>query len=263
MDTTMIVMTVVIIAGLGIVIGIALGAAEKRFAVKTDPREEAILEVLPGNNCGGCGYPGCAGLAAAIVRGEAEVNGCQVGGSKVAVKVAGIMKVEASEVEHKVAYVKCSGFIDSAQNAYDYSGIETCLMASHVVNKGPKACIYGCLGYGDCVKVCDFAAMHIVRGIATVNWDNCRACRKCIKACPKKLIELVPYDKKYHVRCSSTEKGKATMKVCTVGCIGCGICEKTCRQGAIKVHDNVAHIDYMKCINCGECASVCPKGVIR
>ena len=52
------------------------------------------------------------------------------------------------------------------------------------------------------------------------------------------------------------------MSVCKAGCIGCRACEKVCRLEAIKVENNIAHIDYDKCVGCGLCAGKCPKGII-
>jgi len=263
MDISMIIMTTVILSGVALVLGLFLGVSNKKFAVEVDPREEAIINVLPGNNCGGCGFAGCSGLAAAIVAGKAEVNGCPVGGAPVGKKVAELMGVDSANMVHKVAYVKCAGDCEAASTAYDYSGAESCKMVSLMQNQGPKACVYGCTGFGDCVKACPFDSIHILNGIAVVDRETCKACGKCVKACPKNLIELIPYDNKYHVRCASKDKGKDVMKYCKAGCIACKICEKACKSDAVKVEDNIACIDYDKCVNCGACAEKCPKKVIQ
>ena len=252
----------VIVGVVGLIIGLFLGIAAISFKVEVDEREEAILEVLPGNNCGGCGYAGCSGLAAAIVKGEAPVNACPVGGENVGNKVAEIMGVEAEAGNRKVAFVHCKGDCNKAKSDYQYFGVEDCAMVAFVPGGGPKSCNYGCLGYGSCVKACPFDAIHVVDGIAVVDKEACKACGKCVAACPKNLISLVPYDAKHIVACSSKDKGPVAMKVCDVACIGCGLCKKNCPIGAIEVVDFHAVIDQEKCTKCGKCAEVCPKKCI-
>ena len=262
MSITGIIFAAVIVGGTGILIGFFLGIAGEKLKVEVDPREEAITGVLPGNNCGGCGYAGCSGLAAAIVKGEAEVGGCPVGGAPVSAQVAEIMGVKAGASVRRVAFVKCAGTCEKAKKDYDYYGEEDCAMLAFVPNGGPKTCNYGCLGYGSCVKACPFDAVHIVDGIAVVDKEACKACGKCVAACPKNLIEIIPYEAKQKVHCASQGKGKEVMAACSVGCIGCKLCEKNCSAGAITVENNIAHIDYDKCTGCGICADKCPKKVI-
>lgn len=257
-----VIIATILIGCVGLFVGIFLGVAGISFAVETDPREEQVLSELPGNNCGGCGFAGCAGLAAAIAKGEAAVNACPVGGDPVGNKIAAIMGVEAEAGEKMVAFVMCQGDCDKAHTDYEYSGAEDCSMLAFVPNGGPKSCNHGCLGYGNCVKACPFDAIHVVNGVAFVDKDACKACGKCVAACPKHLIELVPYKSEIHVSCSSTEKGPVVMKACDVGCIGCGICKKNCPSEAIEVNDFLAKIDYEKCTNCGTCKEKCPKKAI-
>lgn len=251
-----------IVGGTGLVIGVFLELAGKKFAVEVDEKEQAILDVLPGNNCGGCGFPGCSGLAAAIAAGEAEISACPVGGTPVAGQIGEIMGQSAGEQVREVAFVKCGGTCDKAKQDYDYYGVEDCTMMNFMQNSGPKSCNYGCHGFGSCVKVCPFDAIHVIDGIAVVDKDACKACKKCIAACPRNLIELVPYDHQHLVVCSSKDKGKDVMAACSVGCIGCKMCEKVCEFDAVHVEDNIAHIDTAKCTNCGACAEKCPKKCI-
>lgn len=262
MDITAIILAAVVVGGTGIIIGVILGIAGEKFKVEVDPKEEAVLGVLPGNNCGGCGFAGCSGLAAAIAKGEADIASCPVGGAPVAAKIGEIMGVEAGESVREVAFVKCAGNCENANQDYAYYGVEDCSMMSFVPNGGPKTCNFGCLGFGECLKACPFDAIHIVNGVAVVDKEECKACGKCIKACPKNLIELVPYDAKHAVQCSSQDKGKQVMTACKVGCIGCKMCERVCPSEAVKVENNIAHIDQTKCTGCGACAQKCPKKII-
>ena len=262
MNITAILIATVVVAGVGLFIGIFLGVAGMKFEVEVNENEEAVRECLPGNNCGGCGYPGCDGLAAAIANGEAPVNACPVGGDAVGNKIAEIMGQDVVESVRKVAFVKCAGDCEKTHENFKYTGVEDCEMMAFVPGGGAKSCDYGCLGYGSCVKACPFDAIHIVNGIAVVDKEACKACGKCVEKCPKHLIELVPYDQNVFVHCSSTAKGKAVTASCDLGCIGCKKCEKTCPSEAIKVDNFCAHIDYEKCTNCGACKDVCPRKII-
>ncbi len=257
------ILTATAVVGLvGLFIGLFLGIAAIKFEVKTDEKEEAVLGVLPGNNCGGCGYAGCSGLAAAIAKGEAPVNACPVGGEKVGQKIAEIMGVEAESGGRKVAFVKCIGTCEKANVDYEYHGSQDCRMVSFVPAGGPKSCSYGCAGYGSCVRACPFDAIHVVDGVAVVDKEKCVACGKCVATCPNHLIELVPYDAEHLVQCSSHDKGKDVKAKCDSGCIGCTLCTKQCEFDAIHMDNNVAVIDYDKCTNCGKCAAKCPVKVI-
>ena len=178
MNIGAIIAATVLVAAVGLFIGVFLGVAGKKFAVEVDEKEVAVREALPGNNCGGCGYAGCSGLAAAIAKGEAPVNQCPVGGAPVAAKIGAIMGVDAGAGEKKVAFVKCAGTCDKTQKDYEYTGNEDCASMMFVPNGGPKACNYGCLGFGSCVKACPFDAIHIVDGIAVIDKEACKASGK-------------------------------------------------------------------------------------
>jgi len=253
---------ILIVSGLGLIFGLGLSYASKKFEVKVDERVAKVREVLPGANCAACGMTGCDGFAEAVVEGKCTVSGCPVGGSEVAKKIGEILGVEAGDVERKVARVMCSGTYDKCREKFDYSGIEDCAAAANLYG-GPSACSYGCLGKGNCVKACPFGAIVIEDGLAKVMASKCTACGKCAAACPKKIVELVPVCLEYTVRCSSLDRGNIVRQNCDVGCIGCGRCTKACPEGAIKLNGTLAKIDPALCKNCGECFKVCPTKSIQ
>lgn len=257
------IISILVVGIIGLLIGILLSLASIKFEVKVDENEEKIRAILPGNNCGACGYPGCDGLACAIAKKEAPINQCPVGGEEVAKKIGEIMHLEVENHVHLVAYVKCKGTCDQIQTQYQYDGIHDCLSAAIVPGSGDKKCRFGCIGYGSCVKACAFGAIHIIDGVAQVDQDKCKSCQKCMDACPQHLIEMVPYDSTYHVRCNSHDKGPIVNAGCQVGYLGCRMCTKVCPVNAITVDDFLAHIDYSKCIHCGNCKDKCPRKIIE
>ncbi len=258
-----VILAVVLLTVMGAVFGAILGFAAKVFAVQKDPKEEAVLGCLPGANCGGCGFPGCAGYAAAVAAGKADVNRCAAGGAAVAAQIGEIMGVTAEATVRKVAVVHCTGCgVDHTK--YNYEGVKDCLSASLMSGGGPLGCDYGCLGFGSCEKVCPFDAIHVKDGVAVVDEEKCKACEKCVDVCPRHIIALEPYKTKKHVAipCSSKAKGPVVTKVCSNGCIGCSLCAKACPKQAITVENFLARIDYDKCVGCGLCAQKCPRGLI-
>lgn len=228
---TNILVPVAVLAIMGLLFAVILGQISTKFEVEVDDTEEAVLNALPGANCGACGYPGCAGCAKAIAKGEAEVSACVIGGPSVTEAVASAMGVESLATSDKqVAVVKCNGTCENAEDLYEYGGIDDC-RAQISLFGGKKACNYGCLGCGSCVKACKFDAIHMVDGVALVDKEKCVACEACVKTCPKEIIEMVPYSQKAVVKCSSHDKGKEVRANCKVGCIGCTICARTYPEG--------------------------------
>ncbi|HAT03143.1 MAG TPA: ferredoxin [Oribacterium sp.] len=258
-----VIVAAILVGATGLILGMFLGVASEKFKVEVDEKEALVRAALPGNNCGGCGYPGCDGCAKAIAAGEAPVNQCPVGGAPVAAKIAEIMGASAGDdgADKKVAFVRCQGSCDKAKQAYKYTGIADCSDLAVVPNASEKECPYSCCGYGSCVKACKFDAIHIVNGVAVVDKEKCVACGACIKACPKHIIDFVPYKKKHIVACQSHLKGKTVKDACSIGCIACGLCEKNCPFDAIHVIDDLATMNE-NCKDCGICAQKCPTGAI-
>ena len=257
-----IIAAIAVLGALGALFGLILSVASKIFEVKKDPREEAILSHLAGANCGGCGYPGCGGCAAAILAGNAPVTACAPAGPDNAAAIAEIMGMAAPTGERQVAFVRCNGG-EAAKKRFEYVGVHDCLSATKIA-AGPLDCRFGCLGFGSCVAACKFDAIHVgENGAAVVDKEKCTNCGACREACPRKLIVEVPYSKKVFVNCSNKDKGPAVTKVCANSCIGCGLCQRTCKFDAIHVVNNVAVIDYAKCKGCTMCAKACPRNAIE
>ena len=258
-----IIAAVLVLGILGAVFGLVLAVASKVFEVKKDPREEQILSHLAGANCGGCGFPGCDGYAAAVAKGEAPTNKCVAAGPEAAAKIAEIMGVSAGDAVKMVAFVPCSGSEGHAVKRFNYKGPKNCQAAMLFGGKSNMDCRFACIGLGNCVDACQFGAMHIVDGVAKVDREKCVGCGACVNVCPKKIVKLVPYDQHVEVACSSHDKGAAVNKICDAGCIGCMKCQRECPADAIVVKDNLAMIDVSKCVQCGHCADICPRHIIK
>lgn len=259
-----ILLAIILVAGIGLICGIGLSVASELMAVPKDETADKIRECLPGANCGACGFSGCDGYAAALSEGKTkETNLCAPGGADTAADIAAVLGVEAGEIVPMSAFVHCNGTPENTEIKLNYQGKQSCKMASQLFG-GPKECVYGCIGYGDCVNACEYDAIKISDGVARVNPMLCKACKKCISICPKGLIELVPmYKTLATVTCKNHNKGAFTRKECKVGCIGCMKCQKACEFGAVTVENNTAHVDYSKCTGCGKCVEQCPTGSIK
>ncbi len=251
-------------AGVSLLMGLVILLVFRFFRVETNPLQKLIEDVLPGVNCGGCGYSGCAAYAAALADGSEPLTTlCTAGGQDTATDVAQVMGLEAGTVIPTVANVFCQGTTKNTHKRYDYTGPEHCAAATGLFS-GPNSCTFGCLGFGDCVAVCEFNAIYIEDGIAHINHENCTACGKCVDACPKHIIHMIPkHELATNVTCSNHWPPKIVRKACTVGCIACGRCVRVCPVDAIVIEDNLAVIDQVSCIHCGKCIEVCPTNAIR
>lgn len=265
-----ILIAVAVLGGIALVSAVVLYVCSKKFAVYEDPRLGQVTALLPGANCGGCGYPGCSGMASALVKGAdaGSLDGlyCPVGGAEVMGQVADLLGMAVANTEPKVAVVRCNGTCELRPRIAEYSGLRTCT-AMNSCGAGETGCGYGCLGCGDCVSACSFGAIKIndETGLPEVDEDKCTACGACVNSCPRHIIELRKRgvrNRRVYVRCVNKDKGAAAMKACKAACIGCGKCEKECKFGAIIIQGNLSYIDPDKCRLCRKCVEVCPTHAI-
>lgn len=260
-------LTIISLCAIGVTAAIILYFVAQKFKVIEDPRIDQVEEILPGANCGGCGYPGCRGFAEATVKAE-ELDGlfCPVGGAETMSDVAKCLDKEVIAQTPKIAVLKCNGTCDNRPKHNKYDGAQSCAIQAALYS-GESGCQYGCLGCGDCVSVCNFDAIYMGEdGLPKVINDKCVACGACVDACPKDIIELRnkgPKDRRVYVACSSKDKGGIARKACSAACIGCMKCAKECPFDAITVENNLAYIDFEKCKLCRKCVAVCPTGAIN
>lgn len=259
----LLIFTFLFLGGLGIVFGVGLAFAAAKFAVKTDPKVEQVRDVLPGANCGACGFAGCQGYAEAVViNPDVAPNLCAPGKGSVASAVARITGKAASALEPNFARIMCQGSWSKSVKRFRYEGVQDC-RAAILAGGGDKACRYGCLGYGTCARVCPFGAIIMSADhLPVVDIVKCTGCRKCEQACPTKVIEVLPASKQVLVACHSKDRGGDTRKNCQVGCIACGICVKVCPFDAPSVENNFAKVNIDKCRVCGLCVTKCPTKAI-
>lgn len=258
-----ILLPVAIGGGVALILGVVIMITARIFAVPVNEKLESIKALLPGANCGACGYSGCEAYAVALANGEKDAGKCPVGGPDMALELAELLSLSKPDFVPRVAQVLCQGTTANTRKRYEYSGTPTCIAASGLF-AGPNSCAYGCLGYGDCNAVCQFDAIRIDDGIAVVESDKCTACGMCVKACPKDLIRILPkHFNAYIVRCRNKWPGIQTRRICLVGCIGCQRCFKVCEFGAIAMDGPLAVIDQEKCTRCGKCLPACPTRAIK
>ena len=252
---------VAIVSGLGLIAGVGLSIATIIFQVPVNEKEAAVRNLLPGINCGACGFSGCDGYAKALAAGTAEANLCAPGGAEVRQQISSLLGVEAAELRPTAAFVSCNGRCGLTSQKMTYQGAATCYAANQIFG-GQQSCQYGCMGFGDCVTACAYDAIHVVDGVAEVDPLKCVGCLQCIAVCPKQLISMKPITGAPAVACRNLDRGGSVRKICEVGCITCNRCVKACPTDAITIENNVAVIDFAKCTDCGECIAVCPQDCI-
>ncbi len=266
-----ILIAVIVLGAIALIAAVILYVVSKKFAVHEDPRIGQVAELLPGANCGGCGFPGCSGMADALVKGadkgSLEGLNCPVGGAEVMGKVADLLGMAMANTEPMVAVVRCNGTCEHRPRIAQYDGLQSCA-AMNVCSAGETGCGFGCLGCGDCVAACQFDAIHMnpETGIPEVDDDKCTSCGACVKACPRHIIELRkkgPKNRRVFVSCVNKDKGAVAMKACKAACIGCGKCAKECKFDAITIENNVSYIDFNKCRLCRKCVDACPTKAIH
>ena len=255
-----ILLAVVLLGGLGLLAGLVLAVASILMAVPKDEKAEALLERLPGINCGACGFSGCAGYADAMANHGAKVGLCSPGGEAVAKATSELLGV-SGDVERRTALVRCGGCDTYTARKLEYHGVPSC-RAANLFFGGDWLCRYGCLGYGDCAAACEYGAIKGENGLAKVDAALCRGCTKCVSACPKNLIVMAGSATRGVVRCSNHDKAPAVRAACKVGCIGCGKCMKVCEYDAVTVTDHLSSINPEKCVGCGKCVEACPVNCI-
>lgn len=249
----------VVVGLLGGLFGIGLAVAARLLAVKKDETIDEILNILPGLNCGACGFAGCSSYAEAIQADDAGVTLCTPGGPDVAEQLGDLLGVTVSESKHRmVAFVHCGGDNRRAEKAYEYHGLADC-NAVYTLFKGDKQCKYGCFGYGSCVRVCPVDAISYTKeGLVRVDPDLCISCEKCVAVCPTGVMQMIPEDADVVVACNSTDKGAVVRKYCTVGCLGCRLCVKKSPEGGFGVNNFLAKIDYNVNGSRSEAVAACP-----
>lgn len=269
--TNTVILTVVILTVLGLLLALILFWVAKKFKVEEDPRIDEVEKVMPGANCGGCGFAGCRAFAdAAVKAGNLDHQFCPVGGNETMKKVASILGIEVAEKAPQVAVVRCNGTCENRPRVNVYDGVQSCKVKSALYS-GDTLCSFGCVGCGDCVAACAFGAisMNPLTGLPVVDETKCTACGACAKACPKGVIELrnmgttPKNNRRVYVSCINKDKGGVARKACTAACIGCGKCAKVCKFDAITIENNLSYIDYTKCKACGQCYFECPTGAIH
>ena len=256
--------TLMFLGGFALVFGVALALIAKHFFAKSDPKVEQVEELLAHAHCGACGFAGCHQYAEAVVN-DSKVSPtlCTPAGKGASAKIAALVGKQMGEQEERIAFVSCRGDTEMSKKKFEHRGVPDCVAAAAVAG-GDKECPFGCLGYGTCEAACPFDAIKLNKNsLPEIDPNTCVTCGLCVKACPRKIISIVPKNSKPIVKCYSNDKGAAVKRYCKAGCIGCGLCVKNCPSSAIEMVKNLAKIDNKKCTDCGICETKCPTKAIQ
>ncbi len=266
----MLIYSVLILFGVGLTAGAILAIASHVFHVEEDPRIEAVMDALPGANCGGCGYAGCEGYAIAVIKHkEIAANLCVAGSAETTIAVGKLSGKAVTEADPLVSVRRCEKLDGDVARRFKYVGLPACTAAAAMGSGlGVDACPYSCLGLGDCVRVCPFDALELEDDLVRVNLARCTGCGKCVHACPRNLLELIPQRARVMVFCSTEKKAKEVIEACKVGCISCSLCVKKCPAGAVEIRENIVQIDHQKCLAYGDsceraCVAACKRTIFK
>ncbi len=266
----MVTTSILVLFILGLVAAALLGVSSRLLAVEEDPRVEAVVAVLPGANCGGCGFAGCENYAQAVVTDpNVPANLCVAGGAETGVNVGNLTGKTVAAMEPQISFRRCEKVEGKVAVRFTYQGMPSCAAAALLASgQGTDQCAHSCLGHGDCVKVCPFDALSVRGGLVRINPARCTGCGLCTKACPRSILEIVPRRARVMMACSTKDKGKTVTEICKAGCIQCGRCIKSCPAGAVSAVDNNIHIDQKICLSYGDecgmaCVAACPRHILR
>lgn len=264
----MLISSVLTLLGLGLAAATVLAVASQVFHVEEDPRVEAVVDALPGANCGGCGYAGCEGYAIAVVNDAGiAANLCVAGGAEISIAVGELTGKVVAAAEPLLSFRRCDKVAGNVALRYEYQGMPSCAAAT-LLASGADLCSWSCLGYGDCAQMCPFDAMTVVDKMVQVNPRKCTGCGLCVKVCPRNSLELIPTRARVAVFCATKDKLRAVMEICDTGCINCGKCIKSCPAQAVSNIDGRIEVNQKKCLaygpDCAEaCIDACPRNILR
>jgi electron transport complex protein RnfB len=255
-----IILPTAVLSALGLIFGLLLSYAAKKFAIDTDERVETVRALLPGANCGGCGLPSCDALATALCAGEAKPTACAVNTAENRRAIGALLGMDVADLEPSAAVVLCQGDEAHCPPRFGYDGVMTCKAVDEIAS-GIKGCEQACLGFGDCVRVCAFDAISIKNGIASIDPHRCTACGTCVRTCPRLVIRVLPKRHSAHVLCRTKLPPREARSICETACIKCGLCVRNCPEEAI-AQDDLVVVDQLQCKAHGVCVEKCPTNAI-
>ena len=249
---------IISLSAIAFILGVVILIISKKFHVQTDPLVDSINKILPGVNCGACGYAGCSNFVEALVKTRDTSKVCPVGGKALSEQIGNLLGIKMADIKPVVVAVLCQGNNEKAKLTAEYRGIADCWAISQAYT-GPKKCPNSCIGFGSCIPACKYGALKLEKGLIKVIEERCVGCGACVKKCPRNVLVMQgKKEKRYFVACQSADKGAMTRQYCSIGCIACTLCVKSCKFDAIKIENNLAVIDQNKCVSCEACIKVCP-----